>query len=70
LDDRLADSRRPGFYVLGSRDGEIAGAFAELQKAKLVAKLRGARERKKAVTGGVGRDQLPDDRRGKAAECL
>jgi DNA invertase Pin-like site-specific DNA recombinase len=30
---------------------QIAGAFAELEKARLVAKLRGARERKRAETG-------------------
>lgn len=30
---------------------QIAGAFAELEKARLVSKLRGARERKKALTG-------------------
>ena len=33
---------------------QIAGAFAELEKARLVAKLRGARERKKAATGKCG----------------
>ena len=30
---------------------QIAGAFAELEKARLVNKLRGARERKRAVNG-------------------
>ena len=40
---------------------QIAGAFAELEKARLVAKLRGARERKKAVTGKCeGRKSLAE----------
>jgi hypothetical protein len=30
---------------------QIAGAFAQLEKARLVAKLRGARERRRAATG-------------------
>lgn len=33
---------------------QIAGAFAQLEKARLVAKLKGARERKKAETGKCG----------------
>ncbi len=40
---------------------QIAGAFAELEKARLVAKLRGARERKKAATGKCeGRKSLAE----------
>ncbi len=40
---------------------QIAGAFAELEKARLVAKLRGARERKRAVTGKCeGRKSLAE----------
>jgi DNA invertase Pin-like site-specific DNA recombinase len=35
---------------------QIAGAFAELEKARLVAKLRGARERKRASSGRVTKD--------------
>ena len=30
---------------------QIAGTFAQLEKARLVAKLRGARERRRATTG-------------------
>src|SRR5208337_5376945 len=30
---------------------QIAGAFAELEKARLVAKLKGARDRKRAANG-------------------
>jgi hypothetical protein len=30
---------------------QIAGAFSEYEKARLVAKLRAARERKRAATG-------------------
>jgi DNA invertase Pin-like site-specific DNA recombinase len=33
---------------------QIAGAFSQLEKARLVAKLRAARERKKAMTGKCG----------------
>ena len=33
---------------------QIAGAFAQLEKARLVAKLKGARERKKVETGKCG----------------
>ena len=40
---------------------QIAGAFAELEKARLVAKLRGARERKRAVQGKCeGRKSLAE----------
>jgi DNA invertase Pin-like site-specific DNA recombinase len=40
---------------------QIAGAFAELEKARLVAKLRGARDRKKAVHGKCeGRKSLTE----------
>jgi DNA invertase Pin-like site-specific DNA recombinase len=40
---------------------QIAGAFAELEKARLVAKLRGARDRKKAVYGKCeGRKSLAE----------
>jgi len=40
---------------------QIAGAFAELEKARLVAKLRGARERKKAAAGKCeGRKSLAE----------
>jgi DNA invertase Pin-like site-specific DNA recombinase len=35
---------------------QIAGAFAELEKARLVAKLRGARERKRSSSGRVTKD--------------
>jgi DNA invertase Pin-like site-specific DNA recombinase len=35
---------------------QIAGAFAELEKARLVAKLRGARERKRTSSGRVTKD--------------
>ena len=35
---------------------QIAGAFAELEKARLVAKLRGARERKRATSGRVTKE--------------
>ena len=35
---------------------QIAGAFAQLEKARLVAKLRGARERKRASSGRVTKD--------------
>jgi len=41
---------------------QIAGAFAELEKARLVAKLRGARERKKAETGKCGGRQKYSER--------
>jgi hypothetical protein len=33
---------------------QILGAVAQFEKAALVAKLRGARERKKAITGKCG----------------
>ena len=40
---------------------QIAGAFAELEKARLVQKLRGARERKRAATGKCeGRKSLAE----------
>src|SRR5271165_174176 len=40
---------------------QIAGAFAELEKARLVAKLRGARERKRAKAGKCeGRKSLAE----------
>ena len=40
---------------------QIAGAFAELEKARLVAKLRGARERKRATQGKCeGRKSLAE----------
>jgi hypothetical protein len=40
---------------------QIAGAFAELEKARLVAELRGARERKQAKTGKCeGRKSLAE----------
>ena len=40
---------------------QIAGAFAELEKARLVAKLRGARERKRAANGKCeGRKSLAE----------
>ncbi len=41
---------------------QIAGAFAQLEKARLVAKLKGARDRKKAATGGKveGRKSLAE----------
>ena len=40
---------------------QIAGAFAQLEKARLVAKLRGARERKRAVQGkSEGRKSLAE----------
>ena len=40
---------------------QIAGAFAQLEKARLVAKLRGARERKRAVQGKCeGRKSLAE----------
>ncbi len=40
---------------------QIAGAFAELEKARLVAKLRGARERKRAAQGKCeGRKSLAE----------
>jgi DNA invertase Pin-like site-specific DNA recombinase len=35
---------------------QIAGAFAELEKARLVAKLRGARERKRGSSGRITKD--------------
>ena len=35
---------------------QIAGAFAQLEKARLVAKLRGARERKRASSARVTKD--------------
>ena len=40
---------------------QTAGAFAELEKARLVTKLRGARERKRAVQGKCeGRKSLAE----------
>ena len=48
---------------------QIAGAFAELEKARLVSKLRGARERKKAATGKCeGRKTYAE--RGAAGQAL
>ena len=42
---------------------QIAGAFAQLEKARLVAKLRGARERKREVQGKCeGRKSLAEKR--------
>lgn len=42
---------------------QIAGAFAQLEKARLVAKLRGARERKRAKTGKCeGRKSIAEKR--------
>src|SRR5262249_5332666 len=40
---------------------QIAGTFAQLEKARLVAKLRGARDRKRAATGKCeGRKSLAE----------
>ena len=45
--DDLTDSADPSRKMMR----QIAGSFAEYEKARLVAKLRGARERKRAATG-------------------
>jgi DNA invertase Pin-like site-specific DNA recombinase len=45
--DDLTDSSDPSRKMMR----QIAGSFAEYEKARLVAKLRGARERKRAAAG-------------------
>jgi DNA invertase Pin-like site-specific DNA recombinase len=45
--DDLTDSSDPSRKMMR----QIAGSFAEYEKARLVAKLRGARERKRAESG-------------------
>jgi DNA invertase Pin-like site-specific DNA recombinase len=45
--DDLTDSTDPSRKMMR----QIAGSFAEYEKARLVAKLRGARERKRAASG-------------------
>jgi DNA invertase Pin-like site-specific DNA recombinase len=45
--DELTDSSDPSRKMMR----QIAGSFAEYEKARLVAKLRAARERKRAVAG-------------------
>jgi DNA invertase Pin-like site-specific DNA recombinase len=55
--DELTDTSDPMKKAMR----QIAGAFAELEKARLVAKLRGARERKRAKTGKCeGRKSLAE----------
>jgi DNA invertase Pin-like site-specific DNA recombinase len=55
--DELTDTSDPMKKAMR----QIAGAFAELEKARLVAKLRGARERKRAVQGKCeGRKSLAE----------
>jgi DNA invertase Pin-like site-specific DNA recombinase len=55
--DELTDTTDPMKKAMR----QIAGAFAELEKARLVAKLRGARERKRAVQGKCeGRKSLAE----------
>ena len=56
------DRRRPDRHMDPMKKAmrQIAGAFAELEKARLVSKLRGARERKKALTGKCeGKKYMP-----------
>jgi|SRR5580704_13329856 DNA invertase Pin-like site-specific DNA recombinase len=48
--DNLTDTDDPSRVMMR----QIAGAFAQYEKARLVAKLRVARERKKALTGKCG----------------
>jgi hypothetical protein len=48
---------------------QIAGAFAQLEKARLVAKLKGARERKKAETGKCGGRKSHAERNPKLIEA-
>ena len=45
--DDLTDSSDPSRKIMR----QIAGSFAEYEKARLVAKLRAARERRRAATG-------------------
>jgi DNA invertase Pin-like site-specific DNA recombinase len=55
--DELTDTTDPMKKAMR----QIAGAFAELEKARLVAKLRGARERKRAAQGKCeGRKSLAE----------
>ena len=55
--DDLTESTDPSRKMMR----QIAGAFAEYEKARLVAKLRGARERKREVAGKCeGRLQSPN----------
>jgi DNA invertase Pin-like site-specific DNA recombinase len=48
--DNLTDSSDPSLKMMR----QIAGSFAEYEKARLVAKLKGARDRKRAETGKCG----------------
>jgi DNA invertase Pin-like site-specific DNA recombinase len=48
--DNLTDSSDPSRKMMR----QIAGSFAEYEKARLVAKLKAARDRKKAETGECG----------------
>jgi DNA invertase Pin-like site-specific DNA recombinase len=48
--DNLTDSSDPSRKMMR----QIAGSFAEYEKARLVAKLKGARDRKRAETGKCG----------------
>jgi DNA invertase Pin-like site-specific DNA recombinase len=48
--DVLTDSSDPSRTMMR----QIAGSFAQYEKARLVAKLKAARDRKKAVTGKCG----------------
>jgi DNA invertase Pin-like site-specific DNA recombinase len=48
--DDLTDTSDPSRVMMR----QIAGSFAEYEKARLVAKLRAARDAKKAVTGKCG----------------
>jgi DNA invertase Pin-like site-specific DNA recombinase len=49
---------------------QIAGAFAELEKARIVAKLRGARERKRAESNRRTLDGRPKCEGGKSVAEL
>ena len=69
--DNLTDSSDPSRKMMR----QIAGAFHEYEKARLVAKLRSARERKRADAGkcegrkSIGREAPRDSGGGEAASA-
>ena len=62
--DDLTDSSDPSRKMMR----QIAGAFAEYEKARLIAKLRHARDRVRATQGRCeGRKPVPAETRGRSA---
>ena len=53
--DDMTDTSDPSRIMMR----QIAGSFAQYEKARLVAKLKAARDRKKALTGQMRRPQAP-----------